>query len=102
MRLFAALQFGMVHDDTCEERLHNAVLRREAVVGLHRRGDFLSLGLLLLLILLFLFLFLPVLQRFQDDLLAGLLITLLVAANTQVGLNVLVMNSLRIGLLAGI
>ena len=69
---------------TCEERLHNAVLRREAVVGLHRRRDLLPLGLLLLL-LFFLFLFLAVLQRLQDDLFAGLLVTLLVAANTQLG-----------------
>ena len=70
---------------TCEERLHDAVLRhREAVVGLHRRRDLLPLGLLLLL-LCFHFLFLAVLQRLQDDLFAGLLVTLLVAANTQLG-----------------
>ena len=80
---------------TCEEGLHDAVLRRKAVVDLHRRGDLLALGLLLLL-LFFLFLFLAVLQRFQDDLLAGLLVTLLGAANTQVRLKVLVVDS-RLG-----
>ena len=51
---------------TCEQRLHYAVLRREAVVGLHRRRDLLLLGLLLLF-----------LQRLQDDLRARLLIDFL-------------------------